>query len=187
METIADSPLLPVAAALLGGLFSYLAVYTTQRVTQQRERMQYRCGKLERGYLLAQLLYDGHKGEIDKLAMIRTMTPAEWMKIRKHPGEVMNELRMIVWMYAPRLETQLESAARAHTALKEAFVDIDRNVRDSAAAASSREKRIRTKELLPVLEGHLSLLARETRELKKGLAGTVQKIMRTSAGSADPE
>jgi len=178
-----DAPLLPLIATLLGCLFSYLGVFTAQRITQQRERIQYRCTKLERGYLLAQMLFDGHRSEIGKLAGVDTMTLAQWLAIRKHPGETMNELKMVVWMYAPRLSATLEKVDTHHQALKKEFWDIDRQVRNRPPVPLAQAQPIATPALMQKVDDQLEDLGRATTLLKQELTQSVQRILRTRVGS----
>lgn len=117
--------LIPVVAALVGGLLTYLGIYSTQRLTRAKEKRQYLQAKLERAYTLAQSLYDGHKTEITKLKASESLTAAGWTQQRKHPGEIMSELKMIVGMYFPALQSTLEDVDKYHQVIKTSFLSID--------------------------------------------------------------
>lgn len=107
MELI--GPYSPVIGALVGGLLTYLGVHSTQRLIHTREKMHYARAKLERVYMLTQSLYDGHKAEIDRLALSDSTSAVDWFKSRKHPGESMNAIKMTVAMYAPCLQVELNA------------------------------------------------------------------------------
>jgi hypothetical protein len=70
MESEFMKSIVPVISAIVGGLFTYLSIYFTQRLTRIREQRQYLQAKLERAYILAQSLYEGHNTEIAKLTPV---------------------------------------------------------------------------------------------------------------------
>lgn len=125
MESEFIKLIVPVVATLVGGLLTYLGIYSTQRLTRIKEQRQYLQAKLERAYTLAQSLYEGHKTEITKLKASENVTPTDWMQHRKHPGEVMSELKMIVGMYFPALQSALDDADKYHQVIKVSFLNID--------------------------------------------------------------
>jgi hypothetical protein len=177
-------PLVPLGAAFLGGVFSYLIVFKTQRITQKRERMQYQCSKLERGYLLVHALYDGHKAEIDKLASMGTMSGADWLKIRKHPGEAMSELKMIVAMYAPQLKPRLDTVNDVHQVLKKKFARIDKQARNNPGPPQTQSAP--SAGFIRSVERDLKALGLRATRLKLGFVTGVQKMMEQYADSNDP-
>ena len=125
MESEFIKLVVPVVASLVGGLLTYLGIFSTQRFTRIREQRQHLQAKLERAYTLAQSLYDGHKTEITKLKASENATATDWLEHRKHPGEVMSELKMIVGMYFPVLQSALNDVDKYHQVIKEGFLNID--------------------------------------------------------------
>lgn len=130
----------PVLGALVGGLLTYLGIYSTQRLIRGKEQRQYLLAKLERAYLLTQSLYDGHKSEVSKLKASENITAADWMRRRKHPGEVMNEIKMIVGMYFPALQSALDDVDKYHQAIKESFLKIDQEMQSGSSKWVDRSK-----------------------------------------------
>jgi hypothetical protein len=140
MESEFMKSIVPVIAAVVGGLFTYLSIYFTQRLTRLREQRQYLQAKLERAYTLAQSLYEGHNTEITKLKASENVTATEWMQLRKHPGEIMSELKMIVGMYFPALESALDNIDKHHQALKATFLNVDEEMQRGVSTWTLRNK-----------------------------------------------
>jgi hypothetical protein len=111
------------ALATLGGVF--LAQTLNAKNISAKEARDHVRSKCERIYNLCQLLYDGHRDELQKLQMSETATAKTWIKSRNHPGSSMSELKMLVKMYAPSLTTQIQALDLPHQALKIAFIAID--------------------------------------------------------------
>lgn len=168
--------LIPLGAAFLGGMFSFAAVFVTQHLTLRRERLQYRCTKLERAYLLVNMLYNSHKTEIDKLAVLYPQSATEWLKSRQHPGDVMNELKMIIRMYAPGLRDRLNCLDTPHQELKCKFGMIEDEVRNSGPLPPSPTTPISTPKL-DELRKQLTKLGVQSDELKDDLIYTVYRIL----------
>ena len=161
---------IPVISALIGGLLTYLGIYATQRLTRTREQKQYYRVKLERAYMLAQSLYDGHKTEIDKLKASEKLQAAEWLQNRKHPGEVMSEIKMIAGMYVPALQSALDDVNKHHQVLKSTFLKIDEEMRSGASTWTSRSQTAREMNI------ELEHLGYRLNDLKRKLADQVKKL-----------
>ncbi len=140
MESEFIKVITPVVATLVGGLLTYLGIYSTQRLVRNKEQRQYMMAKLERTYMLTQSLYDGHKSEIGKLKASESMSAEAWMRRRKHPGEVMNEIKMIVGMYFPALQSSLDDVDKYHQVIKVSFLRIDEEVQNGSSTWAARKK-----------------------------------------------
>jgi len=163
-------PYSPVIGALVGGLLTYLGVHSTQRLIQKREKIEYARGKLERVYMLTQSLYDGHKTEIDRLALSDNTSAPDWFKSRKHPGESMNEIKMTVAMYAPGLQAELNAVDGPHQALKSALLQVDEDFQRGASTLTKRPATAMT------LQTQLNDLGTQLSVLKKGLVAEASKL-----------
>jgi hypothetical protein len=156
--------LIPVIATLVGGLLTYLGVHSTQRLTEARERRRYLNEKFERAYLLAQTLYDRHRAEIEKLEASESISARNWMENRRHPGEVMAELRMIVQIYAPTLDSVLTQVAVHHRVLKDEFRAVDAEIKQGTSTFELRQ------ELASKLYLELEALGKELNATKRAIA-----------------
>jgi hypothetical protein len=163
-------PFSPVIGALVGGLLTYLGVQSTQRWIHEREKTQYVREKLERVYMLTQSLYDGHKAEIDRLALSDNTSAVDWFKSRKHPGESMNQIKMTVAMYAPRLQVALNAIDGPHQALKSALLQVDEEFQRGASTSTTRRATATT------LQTQLNDLGIHLSVLKKGLVAEASKL-----------
>ena len=154
------SPYLSLIGTLVGGALTLLGTFASQKVLASKEKRKLICEKCERIYELCQRLYDGHFGEVQKLKNSKDDTPVSWIKKRKHPGEYMSELKMLVKMYAPTLQLHLDTADISHQQLKQKFRKVDSDFLKNESVWIDREA------LFDDLGGDLDLLGIALNDVK---------------------
>lgn len=162
--------IVPFMSAVVAAIIALLGVWIGQFLTGRREKREYKCTRLERAYLLCQKLYDGHKAEIAKVKIANhTISSRDWLQQRNHPGEHMNEIKMIVSMYAPGLQENLDEMDKGHQLLKDRFDTIDNKFSSGVNIDLSNQN------LISNLESFLSTLGTGMNVLKEGLGKAVRK------------
>jgi hypothetical protein len=92
------------------------------------------------------------------------------MLLRKHPGGVMSELKMIVGMYFPALQSALDNADNHHQTLKKTFLDIDEEMQRGVSTWALRNKAAND------TKAELRHLGQRLDNLKQKIASEVKKL-----------
>lgn len=170
MEAEHIKTIVPIVIQLVVAVIAIGGIYVTHRLNKTKEKTQYKREKLERAYMLTQHLFDGHKAEIYKLKASENVTGPDWRQNRKHPGEVMNELKMIVSVYFSELTRELDDVGKCHRILKEAFYKIDEEMFNGSSTWSSRGK------VAIDMEKELKQLGKGLGSLKRGIVSLASKL-----------
>jgi hypothetical protein len=80
--------------------------------------------RLEKAILLSQTIYDAHLARIDWLKSLDRPRANDWFQAPPHPGAEMNELKMIVGIYAETVTPKLVQYYSGHATLKKVFTEI---------------------------------------------------------------
>jgi hypothetical protein len=152
---------------LLGALITYIGFYIQGRLSAKQLRNKLLLEKIERAYTLCQLVYEGHKREIENARKNFLSNRKVYISKRKHPGQEMSELKMLLRCYVPELNPFEVTLNLSHKPLKdELFKILDES--------TSIEKSFDSAEFDSVMikcDDHLKHLGETTVQLKKKLAG----------------
>jgi hypothetical protein len=150
-ESKALAPLIPVIAALVGGILTagggFLANYFQLSTTREMERRQFYRERLEQIYLGVNQVVSWMEGESELYEMQRaTKMEAEKMQIRElraeNPENPINRLRMSVDFYFPELTPQIISLGEC---VESFSASLKSHESDQAVAHYQQAREIRTR------------------------------------------
>lgn len=165
--------LLNLVGVLLGALCTYGGFRIQGRLQEQARKKSLLAEKLERAYELCQLVYEGHRHEINNARINIPHDVDRFKKSRKHPGNEMSELRMLIKSYARDLDTDLESLGEKHGHLKLSFLDIDDRVIEMKGLSGTELETI-----YETWREDLVLLGDASSELKVNIADKLNELVK---------
>jgi hypothetical protein len=157
---------------VLGALCALGGAMIQQRLSAKSKKRELLVQKLERAYELCQLVYEGHRREINNAKKHLPVEKEKFIKERNHPGNEMSELHMLINSYAIDLKSELNNFADAHGEIKDSFRELDSKVLNSEEL--SAEEYERKKE---VWSGMLSSIGHTSKNLKTKLAEKLNAIV----------
>ncbi|WP_247243730.1 hypothetical protein [Pseudorhizobium tarimense] len=120
--------------------------------------------RLEKAYELSQSVYDGYELQNQLLLNTQLRDANEWLTLRKHPGKEMNELKMLIRVYADGLIEKLDAMDVHHQDLKTLHKRMDNVVREGTPPLSARTQTDQQR-----VEADLAALGDATNALKTEL------------------
>lgn len=157
-------------AVLGGALAATLGAVVQSRLANVQAKAKLRLEKLERAYALCQLVYDGHLRELNNFKKHGISDAEEFLKLRKHPGAEMSELKMLVRCYIPKLESDLQALDKGHGPLKQMFAKLEVDARLSEPLPMDVFQRECAE-----AESHLQVFEQASVTLKQKIAAEARK------------
>ena len=99
--------------------------FLQHKFSQSTQRKKTILEKVEAAYALCQKAYDGHHREITLYEQTYTRDTVTYLHKRKHPGQDVSDLKMLIRCYFPAIESALEELDLSHKVLKKKFALFD--------------------------------------------------------------
>ena len=167
----------PLLLVLLGSLTAILGGFFQFRVSDKSRKITLLSTKLERAYELCQLIYDGHKREINNARIFLPYNPDKYAEKRNHPGMEMSELKMLIRAYMPDLNPQLENLDKGHKPLTKSFNTLDQAVAQGLFGTTRAFTILQADRDSRKWNDYLALLSKGSFELKKSLEERMSKLV----------
>lgn len=159
------TPFLPTISAAVGALIALGGIRYQLSANERVQMTRLKIEKLERIYLLCQMVCEGHSREINNAKKHLPARPDQYLELRQHPGMEMSELKMLIRSYLPSLSPSLQLIDSGHKPLKEAFHTITQQIITGASLAGTDFK-----VQFQLWDSHLETVFRGADEIKGGVA-----------------
>ncbi|MEZ0231231.1 MAG: hypothetical protein ACAH12_00195 [Methylophilaceae bacterium] len=158
---------------VLGALCGLGGAIIQNNLLAKNTKKQLLATKLERAYVLCQLIYDGHKREISNAKKNLPNNIPEYLNKRNHPGAEMSEVKLILRGYAPNISNNLTFLDNGHEPLKLAFIELDEKINSGSIPTS-----VELSTLFKVYDNHLKTLSVGSNKVKADIINELNNLIK---------